>query len=475
MTNIFDKDGNILPNIDVDSITEIEIPDWMTEVPDLDVFKNLTSVTIPDSITEIKDFAFAWCKSLSHISLPKNLISIGKDAFSGCYSLTEIEIPDSVTEIKDSAFYGCTNLSNIKLSNNLISIGENAFDDCKSLAEIEIPDSVTEIKDNAFDGCTSLSHIKLSNNLSSIGYEAFRGCDALTELEIPENVQHIEEGAFSGCANLQSVTILGETKVDENAFDYCLNTLTIPLKNNISPRAFGGSRPQELYVTGCVENSKVVENLYQALNKNDIRFFAPWNGKTHFCGQTFTSEHGWMFDEKEQITLMLLTDHDGEYGDWDLVEEQLRMPNLPELYYGIFKDASGVISLYKDDTLILPPSLKIIKQRIFDEEYIQLPHIKMPSVLKVIESFAFYHTGLKDITIPPSAWLIDNGALCTCEHTLESIRFEGKVNNINSESISETGELPEGLKTIIVPKGLKEYYTEKLSGCKGVKEIIVEE
>lgn len=339
MTTIFDKEGNILPNIDVDSITEIEIPDWMTEISDFGVFKNLVSIIIP------------------------------------------------------------------------------------------------------------------------------------------ETVKHVEEGAFSGCTNLQSVTILGsETEVDKNAFDCCEEVLTIPLESHINPNAFGGSRPKELHVIGKVANPQVIENLYQALNLNGIRFFAPWNGETHFCGHTFTSEHGWMFDEKEQITFMLLTDHDGEYGDWDLVEEQLKMPNMPELYYGIFKDACpSVISLYQDDTLILPPNLKIIKQRIFDEEYISFPRIILPKELKVIESFAFYHTGLKDITIPSSTWLIDNGALCTCEHTLVSIRFEGKVNNIAAESISENGEVPEGLKKIIVPKGMKEYYTEKLSGCKGIEDIIVEE
>ena len=59
--------------------------------------------------------------------------SIGKEAFAFCDSLTSITIPDSVK-----------------------SIGWKAFLDCESLKEICIPYSVTSIGRHAFDGCDSL-------------------------------------------------------------------------------------------------------------------------------------------------------------------------------------------------------------------------------------------------------------------------------------------------------------------------------
>ena len=45
-------------------------------------------MTIPDSVTAIRDFAFCRCTSLTSITLPSSLISIGYSAFYHCDDLT---------------------------------------------------------------------------------------------------------------------------------------------------------------------------------------------------------------------------------------------------------------------------------------------------------------------------------------------------------------------------------------------------
>ena len=71
--------------------------------------KSLTSVTIPSTITTIGDEAFEDCDQLTSVSIPNSVSTIGEYAFSGCYRLMNITIGNSVTSIGQLAFNtGCT-------------------------------------------------------------------------------------------------------------------------------------------------------------------------------------------------------------------------------------------------------------------------------------------------------------------------------------------------------------------------------
>ena len=107
----------------------------------------------------IYQYAFYNCTSLTSITLPNGVTSIGGYVFCGCMSLTSIAIPNSVTSIGDYAFCGCMSLTSIAIPNSVTSIGNYAFSGCTNLTSITISDSVTSIKSWAFSGCTSLTSI----------------------------------------------------------------------------------------------------------------------------------------------------------------------------------------------------------------------------------------------------------------------------------------------------------------------------
>jgi hypothetical protein len=132
---------------------------------------SLTSITIPDGVTSIGNFAFSNCTSLTSITIPDSVTSIGDYAFHGCTSLTSITIPDSVTSIGDYTFYECTNLTSITIPDSVTSIGYRAFHECTNLTSIIIPDSVTSIGDYAFIDCTSLTSFVFQGDAPTVGSE----------------------------------------------------------------------------------------------------------------------------------------------------------------------------------------------------------------------------------------------------------------------------------------------------------------
>lgn len=94
---------------------------------------SLTDITIPDSVTSIGSYAFSGCSSLESIVLSDNLTKIGDYAFKGCHSLTSIIIPDKVSTINKGLFKDCFVLQNVKLPNNVRRIYGNAFSNCYNL------------------------------------------------------------------------------------------------------------------------------------------------------------------------------------------------------------------------------------------------------------------------------------------------------------------------------------------------------
>ena len=149
--------------------------------------------------------AFKDCKSLTSITIPDSVTSIGDYALGKCSSLTSVTIPDSVTSIGDHAFYSCTSLKSVTIGNGVTSIGEWTFSYCTSLTSVTIPDSVTSIEYHAFSDCTSLKSVTIGNGVTSIGERAFSDCKALTSVTIGDSIQLIEQYAFWGCANLKSL------------------------------------------------------------------------------------------------------------------------------------------------------------------------------------------------------------------------------------------------------------------------------
>ena len=171
----------------------------------------LTDITIPADITEIK-YTFNGCTSLTSVTIPDSVTSIGGSAFYGCTSLTSVTIPDSVTSIGSYAFFNCSSLTSITIPNSVTSIGGFAFKNCHSLTSVTIPDSVTSIGRAAFSWCTSLTSITIGDGVTSIGDGAFYKSTSLSEVYCKPLDHQLLKWLANSWAGMHSTTMLQGVK-----------------------------------------------------------------------------------------------------------------------------------------------------------------------------------------------------------------------------------------------------------------------
>lgn len=198
--------------------------------------------------------------------MPEKLTKIGGKAFSGCTSLTEISLPNSLESIGASAFRN-TGLVNIELPRLIYLINEATFYNCKSLKEVKLPSGLMLINEYAFYGCSSLKSIDLPKSVSVINRYTFASCTSLESIILPPDVTNINACAFGWCYSLKSVYFSGDAPfVSINHSDDFIypaafykttadmyypkgNTTYDSLKENLSDHNFYEWDPYETYLT----------------------------------------------------------------------------------------------------------------------------------------------------------------------------------------------------------------------------------
>ena len=233
--------------------------------------KTITSITIPNNVISIGDYAFYGCDELKRITNFSNLkfsegsISNGYVAYYAdkvinapngsiegdfiwyetdsnnvlaCYlgDATELTLPDNYNgksyEIGENAFYRNKTIKSIIIPNSVTSIGVHAFQYCENLKSVTIPNSVTSIGEGAF-GYTGITSITIPNSVKTIGVWAFEDCYNLTNIAIPNSVTSIGECTFIRCYALTSIMIPNSvTSIGKKVFENCSSLESIVVDPN---------------------------------------------------------------------------------------------------------------------------------------------------------------------------------------------------------------------------------------------------
>ncbi len=177
----------------------------------------------------ISSRAFANCRNLVNVTLPKRLVSLangveeGKtiNSFDSCEKLVNINVENgnkAYTSI-DGLLYdntksalllvGAGRKGDLTLKIGLLRISDYAASNCKYLTSVKIPASVLYVGENAFYQCKNIKSVEFEDENEetlTISKNAFYGC-AFTYVELPHNARVVMENAFAANDKLNTIKV----------------------------------------------------------------------------------------------------------------------------------------------------------------------------------------------------------------------------------------------------------------------------
>ena len=157
--------------------------------------KSLTAITLPNSIVTIGSHAFSGNQITSLSLIPNSVTTIGQQSFQN-NQITNIVIPNGVTHIEEAAFANNL-LTTIDIADSVTFIGEAAFlgNNITDLNDVVLPVGLTTLPQQ-FLANNQLTSVTIPNTITSIGERAFQS-NLLTNVTIPNSVTSIGDRAFN--------------------------------------------------------------------------------------------------------------------------------------------------------------------------------------------------------------------------------------------------------------------------------------
>lgn len=466
----YDENWNEINYIEITGYTgsasELVIPSEIQGLPvesiDYGAFvecTTLTSVTIPDSVTSVGDWAFRDCENLQTLNLPDTLTYVGASILRGtAYANNEanwengllyfgkylidvsfdvegdIEIKEG-TELIAGFIFCYKNITSVTLPESLKIINDGAFSECNELTSVELPDSLETIDGFAFSSCDSLTEIVIPESVKNLGINLFANCTALKSVTVPEGIELIPSSFANGCESLKSFTIPSTVKnIDYFAFeDSGIETINIPAGvTTIGSEAFADCK-NLTSITVDSANTKYYSSsgaLYEIdrYGMGDYLHAYPAGkaDEVYTLPETVTDADSYAFVGVTNLKKIVLHEsvYDGRfYGAYSV--EAVEIADTHEYLY----DIDGVVFDKETNMLIYYPSGKQ------DEKY------TVPEGTVAINPYAFAdNSAIKEVTISEGADSLESGAFANCEN-LKTVNLPSTLTYIDSYAFDDCDNL----------------------------------
>ena len=173
---------------------------------------------------------------LLKVEIGKNIV-ISEYAFQNCYSLSEITLPQYMETVGSAAFSYCFSLLSITLPKLFTSISSAALRYCYRLLNVIAPKNITTVENYAFQNCNALSNTLVLTQATSVGASAFRNCQSISKIIVSKDIDNIPAYAFAGCYGLKICDFSNHTQVptmaNTNAFSGILSDCQIIVPDSL--------------------------------------------------------------------------------------------------------------------------------------------------------------------------------------------------------------------------------------------------
>ena len=335
------------------------------------------------------------------------------------------------------------------------------------------------ICDNAFEGCR-LKSIHFPDSLIKIGEGSFAGGE-LSPMILPASLLEIGNYAF-GESTIRAITLNeGLKKIGDDAFLLSrLISITIPRSVKTIGNCAFFECEKLVSVTFLNNNVKLGLDIFTGC-KNLRSICVPYGSKNIFKKQLPDFQ-----DIIEEDDLDITSkDEDTDIFNTKVEKEEIKTAWIGE--YGVKYSADRKRLLSANSDIIdfyVRKGTKVICDRAFCGDVLQggghysLTTISLPEGVLALGRAAFWGSNLRSIYLPKTIKEIGEEAFAYCKNLTsivvdsQNTQYDSR-NNCNAVIEKGTNTLIAGCKSSLIPYGVSKIGNYAFSGCKGLTSVII--